>query len=232
MILSILMPAYNEESTIEEILRRIQKSDIKHIKKEIVIVDDGSKDNTAKIVKRLMKKWKNIKFIQHKKNQGKGAAMRTAIKHASGDIAIVQDADLEYDPNDYWRVIEPIVNGSAQVVYGSRRLEKQHKKHSGFLFFLGGWSLTWITNILYLIRITDEATCYKAFKLNLLKSIPLACKRFEFCPEVTAKVAKRGIKIKEVPISYYPRSVEEGKKINYKDWFEAVFTLIKYRFRS
>ncbi len=232
MKLSILMPAYNEEDTIEEILKRIQKADIKKLTKEIVIVDDGSKDKTAEIVRRLAKTQKNIKFIQHKKNSGKGAAMRTAIKHATGDIAIVQDADLEYDPNDYWRVIKPIVNGDFQVVYGSRRLGKHHREHSGALFFFGGWTLTVLTNILFFLRLSDEPTCYKAFKLDLLKSIPLVCERFEFCPEVTAKVAKRGIKIKEVPISYYPRSVEEGKKINYKDWFEAVWTLLKWRIKS
>jgi len=227
MKLSILIPVYNEEKTISKILDVIKKVDLGKVDKEIIVVDDGSKDNSLEILKTI----KNIKLIAHKKNQGKGAAIRTAIKHSTGDIIIIQDADLEYDPNDYNNLIQPITQNKAQVVYGSRRLKKDNQKHSGLSFYLGGISLTWITNIIYpTAHITDEPTCYKVFKTNIIKNIKLNCKRFEFCPEVTAKVLKKGIKIYEVPISYYPRSIKEGKKIKARDWFEAVWTLIKYRF--
>jgi dolichol-phosphate mannosyltransferase len=225
--LSILIPVYNEEKTITEVIDVIKKVNIGKVKKEIIVVDDKSTDNTLDALKKI----KNIKLVGHNKNQGKGMAVRTAIKHATGDIIIIQDADLEYDPHDYITLIKPIISGEAKVVYGSRRLKKANKQYSGFSFYLGGIGLTWITNVLYPTgHLTDEPTCYKTFKAEVLKSIPLKCKRFEFCPEVTAKVIKRGIKIKEVPIAYYPRSVKEGKKINWKDGVEAVWTLLKYRF--
>ena len=227
MKLSILIPVYNEEKTIKKIIDIIRKVDIGDVKKEIVVVDDGSKDNTLSVLKTI----KGIKLIGHKKNSGKGAAIRTAIKHATGDIIIIQDADLEYDPNEYGILIKPIIEKKAKVVYGSRRLKKSNRKHSGLSFYIGGVSLTLLTNILYpSAHITDEPTCYKVFRADILKNMKLRCMRFEFCPEVTAKVIKRGIKIKEVPISYYPRSVEEGKKINWKDGVEAVWTLLKFRF--
>lgn len=227
MKLSILIPVYNEENTIKKIIDIITKVDIGDIKKEIVVVDDGSKDNTLEVLKKI----KGIKLIGHKKNSGKGAAIKTAIKHATGDIIIIQDADLEYDPNEYGVLIKPIIEKKAKVVYGSRRLKKSNRKHSGLSFYIGGVSLTLLTNILYpSAHITDEPTCYKVFRADILKNIKLKCKRFEFCPEVTAKVIKMGIKIKEVPISYYPRSVKEGKKINWKDGIEAVWTLLKFRF--
>ncbi|MBU1632517.1 MAG: glycosyltransferase family 2 protein [Nanoarchaeota archaeon] len=227
MKLSILIPVYNEENTISKIIDIIKKVDLGEINKEIVVVDDGSKDNSLNILKKI----DGIKLVAHSKNSGKGAAIRTAIKNSTGDIIIVQDADLEYDPNDYFSLITPIIEYKAQVVYGSRRLKKENQKYSGLSFYLGGISLTWITNVLYpFAKITDEPTCYKVFKADILKNIKLNCKKFEFCPEVTAKVLKKGIKIYEVPISYYPRSVKEGKKIKAKDWFEAVWALIKYRF--
>jgi dolichol-phosphate mannosyltransferase len=227
MKLSIIIPIYNEENTISKIVDIIKKIDLGKIDKEIVVVDDGSNDNSLNVLKTI----KNIKLIAHQRNKGKGAAIKTAIKHSTGDIIIIQDADLEYDPNDYLSLITPIIKGKAQVVYGSRRLKKDNQKHSGLSFYLGGISLTWITNIIYpTAHITDEPTCYKVFKTNILKSIKLNCRKFEFCPEVTAKVLKKGIKIHEVPISYYPRSVKEGKKIKAMDWFEAVWALVKYRF--
>ncbi|MEM4259851.1 MAG: glycosyltransferase family 2 protein [Candidatus Woesearchaeota archaeon] len=223
--LSIIVPVYNEEKTIMKILQKIFAAKIP-LKKEIICVDDGSKDNTVNILKKV----KGIKLIVHKKNQGKGMALRTGIKKATGQIILIQDADLEYDPNDYAALIRPIIQGKAEVVYGSRRLNSKNKQHAGLSFFIGGVGLTMLTNLLYNTRITDEPTCYKVFRSDILKRIPLTCKRFEFCPEVTAKVAKKGVKIFEVPIKYYPRSKKQGKKIKWYDGFEAIWTLLKYRF--
>lgn len=231
--LSVLMPAYNEKGTIEEIIKRVQAVKLGKVKLEIVIVDDGSKDGTREILTKLSKKHKNMKIIFHEKNGGKGRAVRTAIENMTGDIAIIQDADLEYDPNDYVKLIRPIIDGKAKVVYGSRFLGgRDPKKHKTYLVanYYATRLLSIMANILYNAKITDEATCYKVFDARVLKSIPLKCEKFEFCPEVTAKVRKRGYKILELPINYCPRSVEEGKKINWKDGVEAVWTLIKYRF--
>jgi glycosyltransferase involved in cell wall biosynthesis len=237
MKLSIIIPVYNEEKTIEELISIVKKVDTKDIQKEIIAVDDGSKDNTLNILKKV----KDIKLIVHKKNSGKGAATRTGIKHSTGDIIIIQDADLEYDPNDYYKLIKPIIDGKTKVVYGSRFLSNTQKerninflrikhKKAYSLAYLGGRFLTHLANFLYRGNITDEPTCYKVFKADVLKNITLRCKRFEFCPEVTAKVLKKGYKIFEIPIPYNPRSFEEGKKINWKDGLEAIWTLIKYRF--
>jgi len=228
MKLSIIIPAYNEEKTLKDLLNKVIESDTRNVSKEIIIVDDCSTDNTKNILKNL--KAKNIKVIYHKKNIGKGEAIRTGISAVTGDIIIIQDADLEYDPNDYYSLIKPIIDKEALVIYGSRQLKKENKKHSGYSFYFGGVVLTLITNLLYGIKITDEPTCYKVFRADILKNLNLKCKRFEFCPEVTAKVAKKGIKIYELPISYFPRHVKEGKKIRWKDGIEAIWTLIKYRF--
>ncbi len=225
MILSIIIPAYNEETTIRLLINQVKRADLKGIGKEIIVVNDGSIDRTKEILKTIS----GIEIINHKKNLGKGSAIRTGINFVTGDITIIQDADLEYNPNDYYSIIEPIIKCKAKVVYGSRKL-KRNIQYSGIAFYLGGLTLTWITNLLYNIRITDEATCYKAFRSDILKSIHIKSKGFEFCPEITAKIARRKIKIHEVPINYYPRTVKEGKKIKAKDWFIAVWTLIKYRF--
>lgn len=237
--LSIIIPAYNEERFIREILERVKKVDLKPLSlvKEIIVVDDGSKDSTAAIASRI----KNIKLVKHAKNSGKGAAIRTGLKHATGDIILIQDADLEYNPAEIAKVVKPIVDGKASVVYGSRYLDPLQKsrnklflqkihKNAYQLFYLGGRAITMITNLLYNARITDEATCYKAFRSDVIKGIKLKCSRFEFCPEVTAKVRKRGYKIMEVPITYTPRSFEEGKKIKMSDGIDAIWTLLKYRF--
>lgn len=237
--LSIIIPAYNEERYIREILEKVKKVDLKHLNlvKEIIVVDDGSKDKTTAIAAKV----NGIKLISHVKNSGKGAAIRTGLKHATGDIILIQDADLEYNPAEIAKVVKPIADGKAAVVYGSRYLDPiQKSRNKSFLrkvhrnayqlFYLGGRAITAITNLLYNARITDEATCYKAFRADVIKSIRLRCNRFEFCPEVTAKVSKRGYKIIEVPITYMPRSFEEGKKIKMRDGIEAVWTLLKYRF--
>ena len=231
--LSIIIPAYNEKDTILKILKKVENADIGKNKKEIIIVDDFSKDGTREILEKIKKrKSKNIQYkvLFHDKNYGKGHAFKTGLKAATGDIILVQDADLEYDPKDYKSLIEPIIQGKARVVYGSRRLNKNNMQYSKLSFLFGGIVLTWITNILFLIHITDEPTCYKVFRTDIIKKIKINGEKFEWEPEVTAKIAKKGIKIYEVPIKYYPRSPEEGKKIKWKDGVEAIWTLIKYRF--
>ncbi|MBW2964725.1 glycosyltransferase family 2 protein [Candidatus Woesearchaeota archaeon] len=230
--LSILMPAYNEERSIEKILAKIDAVPLeKHgISRELIIVDDGSKDRTVEIVQGLMKRYPYIKFIIHKKNRGKGGAIKTAIKAAAGHIMIVQDADLEYDPMDYFRCIMPILKGKAKVVYGSRRLEKSNKQHSHFSFYVGGVVITMIFNMLFFTNITDEPTCYKTFRSDVIRKIRIREDRFNWEPEVTAKIVRRGITIKEVPIRYYPRTQKEGKKIRWKDGLEAIWAMLKYRF--
>lgn len=227
--LSIIIPAYNEEQTIQKLLAAVDAVDLGKYQttKEIIIVDDGSKDKTVEKITELKREYI---VLQQEKNQGKGAAIRRGIQHATGDIIIIQDADLEYDPQDYGKLIEPIITNSAKVVYGSRRLQKTNVQYSGFSFYLGGHMMTFLTNLLYNVAITDEPTCYKVFAADVLKNLHLTCKRFEFCPEVTAKVLKKGITIYEVPISYHPRSVKEGKKIRWKDGLEGIWTLFKYKF--
>lgn len=224
--LSIIIPAYNEYKTIGVILKRIKKVPLRGVEKEIILVDDASTDGTTDFLKK--NKDSSIKVLYHDKNMGKGAAIRTGLKHATGHIIIIQDADLEYDPKDYHKLIEPILKGKADVVYGSRLLG-QKAIYSKFAYYAAGRSLTILANILYGINITDEPCGYKVFKANIIKNIHLKCKRFEFCPEITAKISKKHIKIFEVPAHYTPRSREEGKKIKFKDWLEAVYTLIRYR---
>ena len=224
MLLSVLIPAYNEINSIDILLEKIQAVPLD---KEIIIVDDGSTDGTRDRLATYTS-IPNIKVVLHDHNQGKGAAIRTAIKYMTGDIAIVQDADLEYEPQDYLALVKPIAEGKEKVIYGSRFL-KPENRHSYMSFYIGGQVVTLLTNVLYNQRLTDEPTCYKVFDADFLRSIPLNCTRFEFCPEVTAKVAKRGIRIKELPISYYPRSVAEGKKISWFDGIEAIWVLLRYR---
>lgn len=205
------------------------------LRKEIIVIDDGSTDDSKKIVKTFTKKHSCVKYY-YKKNGGKGSAIREGLKYATGDIILIQDADLEYDPNDYQSLINPIIKGKTKVVYGSRRLHstnsKYHNQPSGITYYIGGVGLTVITNLLYGTKISDEPTCYKVFRSDVIKNIPLVCTSFEFCPEVTAKIAKRRIPIYEVPIRYYPRSIKEGKKIKWKDGLYAVWILIKYKFKD
>lgn len=226
MKLSILVPVYNEEKTILKIIKRIKKVDIEKIEKEIIIVDDFSKDKTREILKKL--KDNEIRVIFHEKNKGKGFAIRTALGHAKGDLVIIQDADFEYDPEEYRKLLSTLFNKKASVVYGSRFLNKNTFYWS--LFYFGNYFLSLITSILYLQRITDMETCYKLFKREALNGINLECKRFDFEPEITAKFIKKGFRILEVPISYSPRTKGQGKKIKFSDGFSALKTLIKYKF--
>jgi len=228
MVLSIIIPVYNEKNTIPEILKRIEQVSLNEFsfKKEIIVIDDGSTDSTKDILKGLEDKYK---IIYHPKNKGKGAAIRTGLQYASGDYVIIQDADLEYDPQDYKQIIECALKNNAQVVYGSRRLNPKNKPRY-VSYYLGGIFLNWATGMISGTKISDESTCYKLFKTELIKSIPLKCDRFEFCPEITAKIIKRKIKIFEVPISYHPRSREEGKKIKWRDGLKTLWALIKYKF--
>lgn len=225
-LISVIIPAYNEKDTILKIIKKVKAV---NIPKEIIIVDDFSKDGTREILKNIADS--EVKVFFHDKNYGKGHALKTGIKFAKGKIIIIQDADLEYDPKDYPSLIAPIIEGKSKVVYGTRfPTRKQRPSVIKNRFFLANRILTLISNILYNANITDEPTCYKVFDSKVLKGINLKCERFEFCPEVTAKVRKKGYKIIEVPINYYPRSVEEGKKINWKDGFQGLWTLVKYRF--
>lgn len=226
MLLSVIVPAYNEASTIRQLLKLVLAQPIDL---ELVVVDDGSTDGTTDILREFAAD-QRVRVITQESNQGKGAAIRTGIAGVRGEIVLIQDADLEYDPGDYTAILEQFEDPDVSVVYGSRlKLKSNHISSPSF--FLGGVTLTVITNLLYGTRLTDEPTCYKAFRAPLLKSLPLECKRFEFCPEVTALIAKRGIRIQEVPIHYFPRRTADGKKIRARDWFEAVATLLRYRFR-
>ena len=229
MKLSVLIPAYNEIETIDEIIKLIRSVKIE-VDLEIIIVDDGSTDGTREYLAKLDAP--DIKVFFHEKNCGKGMAIRTALEKAEGDIILVQDADLEYDPNDYAALLKPILAGEAEVVYGNRRGGSGGMKKSYERYYWGGRLLTALTNLLYRTNIHDEPVCYKVLKRSVFNTITLTCEKFEFCPEITAKVAKAGYKIYEVPISYSPRKITQGKKINWKDGVHAIWTLVKYRFCS
>ena len=230
--LSIIIPAYNEGKTIHQILDKIKSVEFgESFYTEIIIVNDCSKDDTEQKIQDFQQQHpeQNIVYIAHAHNQGKGMAIRTAIAHLTGDVTIIQDADLEYDPEDIKLMLDHYFKHDLRVLYGSRFLNRQNK-HSYSSFYIGGQIVGWVANILFFQRLTDEPTCYKMVDTALLKSIPLKCTGFEFCPEITAKIAKKGIKIKEIPIRYYPRSIEEGKKIKWYDGLEAIWVLLKYRF--
>jgi len=232
MKLSVVMPVYNERETIENIVEKVKEVDID---KEIILVDDGSIDGTREFLTKILVEAPDLKVVFHDKNEGKGAALRTGFMHASGDYVIVQDADLEYDPQDFHKLLKPVIEGKAKVVYGSRFMGKRkrdiyNKGSMHFLHLLANKTLTFLTNVLYGAKLTDMETCYKLIPKNLVESITITSNRFNFEPEITAKILKKGYKIVEVPISYAGRDVHEGKKIGWKDGIVALWTLIKYRF--
>jgi glycosyltransferase involved in cell wall biosynthesis len=219
---SVIVPVYNEVAHVEELLLAIHASPIK---KEIIIVDDGSTDGTREKLQ-AMPLANNVTVVFHEQNCGKGAAIRTALQYARGEYVLIQDSDLEYDPQDYPALVRPLEQRQANVVYGVR----PDRPERGLRFFLGAKLLTHLTNLLYGAGINDEATCYKVFRRSLLSQIDLQCRRFEFCPEVTAKLCRMGEKIEEVPIHYTPRSAGEGKKIRHADGWLAIWTLLRCRF--
>ena len=222
--LSIVIPCYNEKNNIEALVKKVVAAPIGH--KEIIVVDDCSKDGTREILEATIKPLVS-KVIYHEVNGGKGAALRTGFQAATGDVVIIQDADLEYDPMEYPKVVTPIFENTADVVYGSRFLGQKRK---GYLANrLANWGLTMFSNLFTHQKLTDMETCYKAFKREIIQSVNIVENRFGFEPEITAKISKMGIKIKEVPISYYPRTNEEGKKIGFKDGLRALCVIWRYR---
>ncbi len=228
MKLSVLIPVYNEVDTIAPIVERVVAAGVVH---EVIIIDDGSTDGTWEVVQELARRWPGlIKPLRHERNQGKGAALRTAVPHITGEVVITQDADLEYDPADYPHLLKPFSSPDVQVVYGSRNLRRNPR--SSWSFYLGGRILSWLTNLFYGASITDEATGYKLFRADLFRDLDIRSTGFEFCPEVTAKVLLRGLTIHEVPISYYPRSIKEGKKIRWRDGLHHIWLLLWYRVRG
>ena len=226
MKLSIVIPVFNEKNTIEELIRRVQEVDVS-LNKEIIIVDDGSNDGTPEILKSL--KQPDIKVVYHSTNQGKGAALHTGFSEAEGDIILVQDADLEYDPKEYPKLLEPILDGRADAVYGSRFLGGPHRVLY-FWHYIGNRFLTAFSNMLSNLNLSDMETCYKVFKKDILDRITLKSKRFGFEPEITLKLAKLNARIYEVPISYSGRDYSEGKKIGWRDGLAALYHIIRYRF--
>ena len=221
---SVIVPVFNEAGHLDALLGAIAASPVP---KEIVVVDDGSTDGTREKLRALPES-EPITVIFHQRNWGKGAAIRTALRYARGEYVLIQDSDLEYDPQDYPALVQPLEEGRANVVYGVR----PDRPERGLRFYLGAKFLTHLTNFLYRAGIRDEATCYKVFRRSLLDRLPLDCRRFEFCPEVTAKLCRLGERIVEVPIRYSPRTREQGKKLRLADGWSAIWTLLRLRFVS
>lgn len=230
MKLSVLIPVYNEVKYLESIVQLVLKQDVPGVfSRELVIVDDCSTDGTGDILKKLQQKYpQEIRAVFHPHNQGKGAAIRSAVDHMTGDVCIIQDADLEYSPLDYPLVLGPIIDGRADCVYGSRFLSTQAKRVLFFWHAVGNNLLTLLSNMLTNMTLTDMETCYKAFRCDLLKSIPIRSQRFGFEPEITAKISRRRLRIYEVGITYNGRTYAEGKKITWKDGVVAICTIIKF----
>lgn len=222
--LSVIMPVYNEEDTLEEIVQRVREVGLAS---EIVIVDDGSKDRTREILSEL-DLLPDVRVILHEKNQGKGAAVVTGLRAALGDVMVVQDADLEYNPQDYHLLLPPLEAGEADVVYGSRFAHSSQE--AMVVSYLANRFLTVMTNLLYGSRLTDMETCYKVFRREVVEGMTIHARRFEFEPEFTAKILKQKVRVKEIPISFNPRGYSDGKKITAWDGVIAFWTLIKYRF--
>jgi len=222
--LSIIIPVYNEEKTILEILKRVESVKLTNFEKEIIVVDDGSTDGTKKILKTSEQRYQ---ILEHSHNQGKGAALRAGFKQATGDFLIIQDADLEYNPQEYFQLLEPLIKNKADIVYGSRNLKNNPRFKKSY--YWGVRLISWLTNILYGSNLTDVYTCYKVFKTPILKNLDLESNGFEFEEEVTIKALKKKFRILEIPINYFPRSFKEGKKISWLDGVKAILTMIKYR---
>lgn len=224
MKLSILIPVYNEERTVAALLDRVLAVDV-GAEKEVVVVDDACTDGTPAILERYRDR---VRLLHHEHNRGKGAALRTALALATGDFVVPQDADMEYEPADLRLLLETARARGARIVYGSRRLHPENRQYSALSFYVGGVLVTWVANLLYGLRLTDEPTCYKLVDRTLLDEMALQCERFEFCAEVTAKAARLRVPIVEVPILYRPRHLKEGKKIRARDGLETILTLIRY----
>jgi len=227
--LSIVIPVYNEKNLILDVLKKVNEIKIDNADIEIIVVDDFSTDGTREILKNDGLKYAS-KILYHEVNKGKGAALKTGFNEISGNIAIVQDADFEYDPMEIPSVVKPIINGEADVVYGSRFLNNKYKGYKQNQ--LANKTLTILSNLMTGLKVTDMETCYKAFSAEFIKNIDIKEKRFGFEPEITAKVARAKLNLKEVPISYYPRTKQEGKKINIKDGFRALYCIAKYKFKG
>ncbi|HUV51116.1 MAG TPA: glycosyltransferase [Anaerolineae bacterium] len=229
MKLSIIIPAYNERYTIRECVKRVLNAELpENMTRELIIVDDCSDDGTWEIIRDSVKPHDNIKIIRQKTNQGKGAAIKKAVDEVSGDIVIIQDADLEYHPDNYYKLIKPVLNGDADVVYGSRFGFSEIRRVLYFKHSLGNKFLTFLSNCFTDLNLTDVETCYKVFRASILKSLPLRSKRFGFEPEITAKIAKRNLRIFEVPVSYFGRTYREGKKITWRDGLAAIWVILKF----
>jgi glycosyltransferase involved in cell wall biosynthesis len=224
MLLSVVMPVYNEEKTLEEIIRRVQAVDLE---KEIVAVNDCSKDSSGEILDRLARDMKNLRVIHQEKNRGKGAAIATGLEAVAGDVVIIQDADLEYDPAEYFTLIMPILDGRADVVYGSRFLGGPHRVHLYF-HYVANRFLTFVSNVFTNLNLTDMETCYKVMRREVVQKLDLKSDRFGVEPEITAKVAKMGARVYEVPISYSGRDFNEGKKISWRDGFPALWAILRF----
>ena len=228
MKLSVVIPVYNEKNTIQEIVKMVKNVEIPDVEKELILVEDGSKDGTLDILKKMKEEQKDLNVYFHKVNSGKGASLRDGFKLSTGDYVIVQDADLEYDPQDYKKLINALKDYNAKVVYGSR-FAGDYKDMTS-LHYIGNKVLTLLTNILFGVKLNDMETCYKLIPGDFIRKMNIRSNRFNFEPEITAKSLKSGMKIVEVPISYKGRTWSEGKKITWKDGISALLTLIKFRF--
>lgn len=233
MCVTIIIPVYNEKETVLDVLFRVKAADTLHFKKEIIVVDDASTDSTSKLLDEYSDEYSKesgIKVIHLSENSGKASAIKAALDIARGDIILIQDADLEYSPDDYKKLLSPFTESTTMAVYGSRFIQRSWPRNMKIPNWIANKTFTFLVNILYNADITDEGTAYKVFRKDLIKSLNIKSRGFEFCPEVTAKLLKRGIKITEVPVSYNARDKKGGKKPGIADGFKVLWTIIKYRF--